>query len=217
MGTNHRKACKHTNLTGSVGTSLESPRKKTSRLGGTERIVEHGDGDALQGLAGPYSEIYKFPTLVFTLAAGRYSIPGNPQPTAARVIPLKTAKISGPAFAGLPFMVVEIVQYYQAGGHSASCSGIAIAAFITAIRITDRHSISSKPCVINDLISGWAHFLGNRRNITIALVQNNGKGMLDGRERNRIANYTKFWNKDISKEDETHVDSYADVVNGPSV
>ncbi|KAJ7747639.1 delta-sterol C-methyltransferase [Mycena maculata] len=42
--------------------------------------------------------------------------------------------------------------------------------------------------------------------------------MLDGRERDRIANYTKFWNKDISKEDETHtenrVGSYADVVNG---
>ncbi|KAJ7119651.1 S-adenosyl-L-methionine-dependent methyltransferase [Mycena epipterygia] len=42
--------------------------------------------------------------------------------------------------------------------------------------------------------------------------------MLDGRERDRIANYTKFWNKDISQEDSTNtenrVDSYADVVNG---
>ncbi|KAJ7688969.1 sterol 24-C-methyltransferase [Mycena rosella] len=42
--------------------------------------------------------------------------------------------------------------------------------------------------------------------------------MVDGRERDRIANYTKFWNKDISKEDsadtENRVDSYADVVNG---
>jgi sterol 24-C-methyltransferase len=52
----------------------------------------------------------------------------------------------------------------------------------------------------------------------MALVQNTGKGMVDGRDRERIANYTKFWDKDISKEDSTHtenrVDSYTDVVNG---
>ncbi|KAJ7301844.1 delta-sterol C-methyltransferase [Mycena albidolilacea] len=52
----------------------------------------------------------------------------------------------------------------------------------------------------------------------MALVQNTGKGMVDGRDRERIANYTKFWDKDISKEDSTHtenrVESYTDVVNG---
>ncbi|KAJ7435023.1 delta-sterol C-methyltransferase [Mycena galericulata] len=52
----------------------------------------------------------------------------------------------------------------------------------------------------------------------MALVYNGGKTMVDGRERDRIANYTKFWNKDISKEDSTgtenRVDSYTDVVNG---
>ncbi|KAJ7471976.1 delta-sterol C-methyltransferase, partial [Mycena latifolia] len=52
----------------------------------------------------------------------------------------------------------------------------------------------------------------------MALVQNPGKGMVDGRERDRIANYTKFWDKDISKESSAHtdnrVDSYTDVVNG---
>ncbi|KAJ7751919.1 hypothetical protein DFH07DRAFT_774609 [Mycena maculata] len=45
MRTNPRKACKRTNVTGSVGTSPESPRKKTSQLGGTEQIEEHDDGD----------------------------------------------------------------------------------------------------------------------------------------------------------------------------
>ncbi|KAJ7031942.1 delta-sterol C-methyltransferase [Mycena alexandri] len=52
----------------------------------------------------------------------------------------------------------------------------------------------------------------------MSLVQNNGNGMVDGRQRDRIENYTKFWNKDISKEDangtENRVDSYTDVVNG---
>ncbi|KAJ6627954.1 sterol 24-C-methyltransferase [Mycena sp. CBHHK59/15] len=52
----------------------------------------------------------------------------------------------------------------------------------------------------------------------MSVVQNNGKGMVDGRQGDRIANYTKFWNKDMSKEDSTHtenrVDSYTDVVNG---
>ncbi|KAJ7718566.1 hypothetical protein DFH07DRAFT_784899 [Mycena maculata] len=37
VGTNPRKACKHVNVTGSVGTSAESPRKKTSRFGRTEQ------------------------------------------------------------------------------------------------------------------------------------------------------------------------------------
>ncbi|KAJ7079360.1 delta-sterol C-methyltransferase [Mycena crocata] len=50
------------------------------------------------------------------------------------------------------------------------------------------------------------------------LVRNDGKGMVDGRERDRIANYTKFWNKDISKDDsidtENRVDAYTEVVNG---
>ncbi|KAJ7238970.1 S-adenosyl-L-methionine-dependent methyltransferase [Mycena rebaudengoi] len=40
----------------------------------------------------------------------------------------------------------------------------------------------------------------------------------DGRQGDRIANYTKFWSKDITKEDTTHtdsrVDSYTEVVNG---
>ncbi|KAJ7634665.1 delta-sterol C-methyltransferase [Roridomyces roridus] len=52
----------------------------------------------------------------------------------------------------------------------------------------------------------------------MSLIQNNPNGLVDGRERDRIANYTKFWNKDISKEDSTgtdnRVDSYTDVVNG---
>ncbi|KAJ7915658.1 delta-sterol C-methyltransferase [Mycena leptocephala] len=52
----------------------------------------------------------------------------------------------------------------------------------------------------------------------MALALNSDKGMVDGRERDRIANYTKFWDKDISKENSTHtenrVDSYTDVVNG---
>lgn len=42
--------------------------------------------------------------------------------------------------------------------------------------------------------------------------------MADGRQRDRIANYTKFWNKDIATEDATNtenrLDSYTDVVNG---
>lgn len=42
--------------------------------------------------------------------------------------------------------------------------------------------------------------------------------MVDGRQGDRIANYTKFWNKDISKEEsadtDNRVDSYTDVVNG---
>ncbi|KAJ7720456.1 hypothetical protein DFH07DRAFT_784393 [Mycena maculata] len=37
VGTNPRKACKHTNVTGSVGTSPESPQKKTSWFSGTEQ------------------------------------------------------------------------------------------------------------------------------------------------------------------------------------
>lgn len=52
----------------------------------------------------------------------------------------------------------------------------------------------------------------------MSVVQNHGKGMADGRQGDRIANYSKFWNKDISKEDSTgtenRVDSYTDVVNG---
>jgi sterol 24-C-methyltransferase len=55
----------------------------------------------------------------------------------------------------------------------------------------------------------------------MALAVNNPNGQLaDGRQKDRIENYTKFWNKDISKEDETgtenRVDSYTDVVNGAS-
>ncbi|KAJ7027476.1 S-adenosyl-L-methionine-dependent methyltransferase [Mycena alexandri] len=42
--------------------------------------------------------------------------------------------------------------------------------------------------------------------------------MVDGRERDRIVNYTKFWDKDISKETSAHTEnrahSYEDVVNG---
>ncbi|KAJ7732594.1 hypothetical protein DFH07DRAFT_780890 [Mycena maculata] len=34
----------HTNVTRSMGTSLESPRKKTSRFGRMEQIGEHDDG-----------------------------------------------------------------------------------------------------------------------------------------------------------------------------
>ncbi|CAK5262021.1 unnamed protein product [Mycena citricolor] len=52
----------------------------------------------------------------------------------------------------------------------------------------------------------------------MALVKNNSKGMADGREHDRIANYTKFWDKDMAKENQAHtehrVDSYAEVVNG---
>ncbi|KAJ7731942.1 hypothetical protein DFH07DRAFT_781107 [Mycena maculata] len=53
MGTNHRKACKHTSVTGSVGTSLESPRKKTSWFGGMEQIEEHDDGGSAEGRTRP--------------------------------------------------------------------------------------------------------------------------------------------------------------------
>ncbi|KAJ7269725.1 sterol 24-C-methyltransferase [Mycena rebaudengoi] len=52
----------------------------------------------------------------------------------------------------------------------------------------------------------------------MSVVQNHGNGMVDGRQGDRIANYTKFWNKDISKEEsadtDNRVDSYTDVVNG---
>ncbi|KAF7351331.1 Delta-sterol C-methyltransferase [Mycena sanguinolenta] len=52
----------------------------------------------------------------------------------------------------------------------------------------------------------------------MSVVQTNPNGLVDGRQKDRIENYTKFWNKDISKEDSTgtenRVESYTDVVNG---
>jgi sterol 24-C-methyltransferase len=42
----------------------------------------------------------------------------------------------------------------------------------------------------------------------------------DGRQENRVENYTKFWQKDLGKEGEAdnknRVESYTDVVNGMS-
>lgn len=41
---------------------------------------------------------------------------------------------------------------------------------------------------------------------------------MNGRQAERLENYTKFWQKDLSKEGAAHnenrLDSYADVVNG---
>ncbi|KAF7323862.1 Delta-sterol C-methyltransferase [Mycena kentingensis (nom. inval.)] len=52
----------------------------------------------------------------------------------------------------------------------------------------------------------------------MSLIHNDGKSMADGRQRDRIANYTKHWNKDISRETaadtDARIDSYTDVVNG---
>ena len=49
-------------------------------------------------------------------------------------------------------------------------------------------------------------------------VENNG--FADGRVGGRIENYTKFWQKDISKEanvdTDNRLDSYTDVINGSS-
>lgn len=45
--------------------------------------------------------------------------------------------------------------------------------------------------------------------------------LADGRVKDRVANYTGFWQKDMSKEDtvdtENRLDSYTDVVNGMSL
>lgn len=50
----------------------------------------------------------------------------------------------------------------------------------------------------------------------MALVKDNG----DGRVNDRIANYTKFWEKDSANDNESHrenrLNNYTDVVNGPS-
>ena len=44
--------------------------------------------------------------------------------------------------------------------------------------------------------------------------------LADGRVKDRVANYTGFWQKDMSKEEavdtENRIDSYTDVVNGAS-
>ena len=46
----------------------------------------------------------------------------------------------------------------------------------------------------------------------------NGDVLADGRQSQRVDNYTKFWQKDLGKEadidNKNRIDSYTDVVNG---
>ncbi|KAJ7073957.1 delta-sterol C-methyltransferase [Mycena amicta] len=52
----------------------------------------------------------------------------------------------------------------------------------------------------------------------MSVITQDPKSIADGRQRDRIANYTKFWNKDIATEDATNTEnrlgSCTDIVNG---
>jgi sterol 24-C-methyltransferase len=69
----------------------------------------------------------------------------------------------------------------------------------------------SRPCVLSNLTDLTTRIIAPNMSST-------GVTHSDGRVNNRIENYTKFWNADLSKEQDAdnakRLDSYTDVVNG---